>query len=58
MIEPIIRIALRYGAGALFGMEFGNALAGDPDVVIAVAAAVMLIVEFWYSYAKKKGWAT
>lgn len=58
MLAPLIRIILRYGVGAVFGMELGNLLAGDPDVVLALAAAVGVATEVVYAYAKKKGWAT
>lgn len=58
MIAPIVRIALRYGVGAIFGMEVGSLLAGDPDVVLLVATGVGVATEAVYAYAKKKGWAT
>lgn len=58
MIAPIIRIVLRYGVGLVFGMEVGSLLAGDPDVVLLVAAGVGVATEAVYAYAKKKGWAT
>lgn len=58
MIGPVVRIVLRYGAGALFGMEVGSLLAGDPDVVLLVATGVGVATEAVYAYARKKGWAT
>jgi len=58
MIAPIVRIALRYGVGAVLGMEVGHTLAGDPDVVMLVAAGVGVVIEASYAVAKRKGWAT
>ena len=58
MIAPLVRIVLRYGVGAVFGMEVGSLLAGDPDVVLLVATGVGVATEAVYAYAKKKGWAT
>lgn len=58
MTAPIIRIVLRYGVGLVFGMEVGSLLAGDPDVVLLVAAGVGVATETVYTYAKKKGWTT
>lgn len=58
MIAPIARIILRYGVGAVFGMEVGSLLAGNPDVVLLVATGVGVATEIVYAYAKKKGWAT
>lgn len=55
---PIVRIAIRYGVGAVIGMAQGEMLAGDPDVVSIVAAGVGAVVESVYIYAKRKGWAT
>ena len=49
---------LRYGVGAVFGMELGNLLAGDPDVVLVLATGIGVATEVVYAYAKKKGWAT
>jgi len=58
MLAPLVRITLRYGVGAVFGMELGNLLAGDPDVVLVLATGVGVATEVVYAYAKKKGWAT
>lgn len=58
MFAPIARILLRYGAGAVFGMEAGEMLAGDPDIVVLVAAGVSAATEGLYAYAKKQGWST
>lgn len=58
MTAPIARILLRYGVGLVFGMEIGSLLAGDPDMVLVVAAGIGMATETAYAYAKKKGWAT
>lgn len=58
MIAPLIRIVLRYGVGAMFGMEIGQMLAGDPDVVMLLAAGVGVATETVYVMAKRRGWAT
>lgn len=58
MIAPIIRIVLRYGVGAILGLHVGDMLAGDPDIVMMIAAAVGAATEAGYGLAKKKGWAT
>ena len=55
---PIARIVLRYIVGALIGMDTGNILAADPDIVTYVALGIGLLVEFAYGFAKRKGWAT
>lgn len=55
---PTARILLRYAVGAVLGLDAGNTLAGDPDVVTVVAIAIGAAVEVVYSIAKKKGWAT
>lgn len=58
MTAPIARILLRYGVGLVLGMKAGDLLAGDPDIVLIVAAGVGVATEAAYAYAKKKGWAT
>jgi hypothetical protein len=58
MIAPIIRIVLRYGVGAVLGLHVGDMLAGDPDIVMMIAAGVGAATEAGYALAKKKGWAT
>ncbi len=58
MTAPIARILLRYGVGLVFGMEIGSLLAGDPDMVLVVAASIGVATEAAYAFAKKKGWAT
>lgn len=55
---PIARIALRYGAGALLGTQVGDMLAGDPDVVAAVAMVIAGGTEWAYREAKRRGWTT
>lgn len=57
-LTPFVRIILRYGAGVVFGMEVGDILAGDPDVVLAVAMALSLVAERAYSIAKRDGLPT
>lgn len=57
-LTPYVRIVLRYGAGVILGLEAGNILAGDPDVVLAVAVALSLIAERAYAIAKRKGLPT
>jgi hypothetical protein len=57
MYAPIARIFLRYGIGALAGLQVGDALAADKDVVdvfaAALAVAAAVVTERWYAYAKK-----
>ena len=57
-LMPYVRIGLRYGVGAVLGMEAGDILAGDPDVVAAVALAVAALIEAGYIAAKRLGYAT
>ena len=54
------RILLRYVAGAgIFGsLALGDDLAADPDLVLALSAALAAGVEGVYTYAKRRGWAT
>jgi hypothetical protein len=58
MIAPVIRIVLRYGVGAVVGMEIGGMLAGDPDIVMLLAAGVGAATEAAYVFAKRRGWTT
>ena len=58
MTAPIARILLRYGVGAVVGMKIGETLAGDPDVVLLLAAGIGAATEAAYAFAKKKGWTT
>ena len=58
MIAPVIRIVLRYGVGAVIGMEIGGMLAGDPDIVMLLAAGVGAATEAAYVFAKRRGWTT
>lgn len=58
MYAPISRILLRYAVGIVLGMEAGAMLAGDPDVVMVVAALIGAATEAAYVIAKRKGWAT
>lgn len=55
---PLARIALRYGIGYLAGSGVGDALALDPDAVLAVSVALGAAVEAVYAMAKRRGWAT
>lgn len=59
---PYVRIALRYGVGAVIGYEVGAQLAADPDVIAVATAASAAVVGFltegFYALAKKWGWAT
>jgi len=57
-LTPFVRIVLRYGAGVILGLEAGDILAGDPDVVLAVAMALSLIAERAYAIAKRDGGPT
>lgn len=58
-MAPFIRIILRYGTGVVFGIEVGDMLAGDPDVVSVASAAAYALIgvanELWYRYARKTG---
>ena len=58
MIAPVIRIVLRYGVGAVVCMEIGGLLAGDPDIVMLLAAGVGAATETAYAFAKRRGWTT
>ena len=55
---PIARIILRYGIGYLAGSNAGEALALNPDVVMALSLALGALVEAAYAYAKRVGGAT
>ena len=55
---PLARIILRYIVGIIAGMDAGNTLAGDPDVVTIVALGIGAVVEVAYTIAKRNGWAT
>lgn len=66
MTPVIIRIALRYSAGALVAhglldTDSGNALATDPDVAMAIETGAGLLIgavsEGWYWLARKWGWS-
>lgn len=57
-LTPFVRLLLRYGAGVILGLEAGDILAGDPDVVLAVAMAMSIIAERAYAIAKRKGLPT
>lgn len=55
---PLARIALRYVVGGVVGMEAGDLLAGDPDIVFYAAMGIGAVVEAAYTFAKKRGWTT
>ena len=55
---PIARIILRYGIGYLAGSEVGDQLSLDPDLVLGLSLVLGAVVEGFYMFAKKKGWAT
>ena len=56
MNGAIARIIIRYGVGLAIGMNAGEALAGNPDVVLVVATLVGIATEAVYTVAKRKGW--
>lgn len=55
---PLARIVMRYGVGYVIGSETGEALAMDPELVNMLALGIAALVEMFYVFAKKKGWAT
>lgn len=55
---PIARIILRYIVGGVVGLETGDLLAGDPDIVFYAAMGIGAAVEAAYAFAKKKGGTT
>lgn len=62
MTAVIVRIALRYGAGALIAKGLldpgtGDTLMNDPDIQIIAGACLGAISEGWYFIARKLGWA-
>ena len=58
MTAVAARILLRYGVGLVAGLAYGNQLAADPDIVMAVAALIGVATEAAYALAKRKGWTT
>ena len=59
----VIRILLRYGAGALAGYsllprDVTNMIANDPELAGAIAALIAVGVEGFYAIAKRFGWRT
>lgn len=56
-MAPLVRIVIRYGVGALVGMEMGDILAGDPDVIEVTLLGIGLATEGWYWLARKYGWS-
>lgn len=62
MIQPIIRIVIRYGAGFFVGLETASMLANDPDVIsvatAGVTAVIGLVNELWYRHALRNNGPT
>lgn len=63
MTAVIARILARYAAGALaaYGLvdaATGSALALDPDIALALGAALGALAEGAYAFARRFGWAT
>ena len=58
MNAAIARIIIRYGVGLVAGLAYGEQLAADPDIVMALAALVGVATEGAYALAKKRGWTT
>lgn len=56
MNGAVARIILRYVVGAVLGAEAAEALAGDPDLVLVLAALSGIAIEIAYTQAKKRGW--
>lgn len=61
MTSVIVRIGLRYGAAylvarGLLSPDDGATLATDPDVQLAVGAAMGAAAEGWWMLARKFGW--
>ena len=59
----VIRILLRYGAGALAGYallprEITDLLSNDPELAGAIAALIAIGIEGTYAIAKRLGWRT
>ena len=66
-MQPLIRIVLRYLAGALvakgiFDPDTGAALANDPEVAAYVEMVAGVVIgtatEWWYARAARKGGPT
>lgn len=55
---PLARILLRYVVGGVVGMEAGDLLAGDPDIVFYAAMGIGAAIEAAYTLAKKWDWTT
>lgn len=61
MTSVIARIIARYLSGAmvtygLISADVGNEVATDPDVILALGAAIGILTEAVYAVALKKGW--
>jgi hypothetical protein len=60
IIAPIARILARYASGALvaYGLiPHGDAAVIQPDLALAIGAALGALVECVYAIAKRKGWS-
>lgn len=63
MIPVLARIILRYLSGALVAygfipQEVGSTLAMDQEVALALGAAIGVLTEGFYAFARRQGWAT
>jgi hypothetical protein len=66
MLAPIIRIALRWLAGAMIAAGYltpdNSELFGDPELVSNIAYGVGMlcgaVAEGWYALARRLGWGT
>jgi len=61
-MNPIIRIALRYGAGIMVAKgyltpEDATFLSTDPDMILIAGVLVGAATEVWYYLANRFGWA-
>lgn len=62
MTAVIVRIALRYAAGALIAkglldQNTGDTIMNDPDIQLALGASIGFASEGWYYVARRFGWA-
>lgn len=61
MTSVFARIIARYISGAMMaygfiGAEMAETMATDPDIILAIGAALGIIAEGAYALATKKGW--
>jgi hypothetical protein len=62
MTNVLVRIFLRYAAGALIAHGYldqttGDTIINDADLQIMLGGALMAISEGWYFLARKFGWS-